>query len=166
MKKIGVLNPEKIDENNTEGWRCRKAARAVVFNKNSEVGLLYVSKYNYYKLPGGGVEENEDIQSALKRECSEELGVSIELKEEIGFITEYRPLNKLKQDSFCFIAIVVGEPKETAFTEKEEREGFNPVWVLPEKGLQLLGESSSIDYDGKFIEKRDLIFLTEALGKN
>ena len=84
MKLLKTINPENVDENNIPGWEYRKAARAVVFDNENKVGLLDVSSKNYYKLPGGGIEEGEDIKIALDRECEEELGVQVEvLKEKV-----------------------------------------------------------------------------------
>jgi hypothetical protein len=36
--------------------KLREASRAVLFDENDMIPLLYVSKYTYHKLPGGGVE--------------------------------------------------------------------------------------------------------------
>ena len=52
--------------------RERCASRAVVFDKDNNVALLDATLKNYHKLPGGGIEENEDFTQALKRECKEE----------------------------------------------------------------------------------------------
>ena len=61
--------------------RIREASRAILFDENDLIPLLFVAKHNYHKLPGGGVDEGEDKDKAqaLVRECLEEVGSEIEL---------------------------------------------------------------------------------------
>ena len=54
----------------------RPSARAIVF-KNDKVLLVYSKKYNYYKFPGGGIENGEKPEDALIREVREETGYQI-----------------------------------------------------------------------------------------
>jgi len=35
-----------------KNYATREAARAVIFDENNLIPLLFVSKYNYHKLPG------------------------------------------------------------------------------------------------------------------
>ena len=87
---INLENSKKLIK-----YEIRKSARAVLLNDNNEIAVLYVSKDNYYKLPGGGIEKNEEIIEALKREVDEEVGTDLEVIDEIGMIMEYR--EKFKQ---------------------------------------------------------------------
>ena len=50
------------------GYNLRKASRSILFNNDNQIALLYVSKHKYHKLPGGGVENTENIKETLKRE--------------------------------------------------------------------------------------------------
>lgn len=158
--------PEK-NQNKDMTYELRKAARAVLLNDAKEMALLYVSKGNYHKLPGGGIEEGEDIYSALKREVKEEVGAEIEVLDEIGLIIEYRdgfgkyPTGQI-QLSYCFYAKVVGKVGETSFSENELANGFELKWVPFNQGLELLKNDSSEDPLGQFIHKRDLAFIEKA----
>lgn len=71
-------------------WDRRKSARAVVFDKENNVGILYVHSYEFPKLPGGEVEKGESLEQALCRECLEEIGCEIEIIGEVGEVIEYR----------------------------------------------------------------------------
>ena len=42
----------------TDTFRIREAARAVVVDENGRVALLKVGKHSYHKLPGGGIDES------------------------------------------------------------------------------------------------------------
>ena len=41
----------------TGKYKLRKAGRAIIFDDENNIALLNVSKKNYHKLPGGGVEK-------------------------------------------------------------------------------------------------------------
>ena len=140
----------------------RKAARAVVINEESKVGMLYVSKYDYYKIPGGGVEENENIKEALDRECLEEIGRRISITGEIGIIREYLGQFNLKQDSYCYLAKAIGEQMEPNFTNEELSEGFQAVWFIIDEAIEKIKNCKPQNYDGAFKKMRDLCFLKEA----
>lgn len=108
MKVIKTLNPEDAADDEVARFQVREAVRAIVYDQDDNVAVLNVSKRNYHKLPGGGVEEGEDVDAALKRECQEELGCEIEIIGELGQIIEYRKMFQLKQISLCYLAKVAG----------------------------------------------------------
>ena len=146
----------------TEPLKLREAARAVLFDAENKVALLHVTKHNYHKLPGGGIESGEDIKIALTREVMEEVGCQIEVGEELGQIIEYKNGLQEKQISYCFTAKVVGEKGNTSFTEEEREEGLEPQWMDLNEAIETLEKDEPNNYVGKFIQQRDLIFLNEA----
>ena len=150
------------DENIEIAYKIRKASRSIVFNNSGKIALLYVSKNNYHKLPGGGIEIGEDINTALHREIMEEVGVNIDVLGEIGTIIEYRDKHELLQISYCYYSKVKGNSKETAFTDEEKDAGFQLKWVKLDEALSILQEDSPDNYVGKFIKNRDLLFLEKA----
>ncbi len=139
----------------------RTAARAVIKNGN-KVALLHVTKDNYYKLPGGGVDEGETIIDALHREILEEVGSKVKVNSEIGEILEHRSHHQLVQTSHCFSAELLEEGKPN-FTEKELSLGFEVVWVKPEEALSLVKNGNPESYAGKFIILRDAYYLKKFL---
>ncbi|NOQ38179.1 NUDIX domain-containing protein [archaeon] len=142
-------------------YRLRKASRAIVIN-NSKIALLFVSKHNYHKLPGGGVESGEDLETALHREILEETGCNIKIKQDIGMIIEYRDDKDMRQESYCYLAEVDGEIKEPSFTEEEKDDGFKLIWVTIDDAIALLKKDRPKTESGKFINKRDLAFIEKA----
>lgn len=70
MKIIGTKQP---DAEYTE----RSAVRVVVKDADEQVIIIKVNKGNYYKLPGDGVEGDEDHGQAAVREVAEETGCSV-----------------------------------------------------------------------------------------
>lgn len=145
-------------------YKIRKAARAVVLNKDNKIAILYVSKDNYHKLPGGGVEENENIIEALNREILEEVGANIKVLKEVGVIIEYRKLRKpyQLQISYCYIAKVDGDIVRPSFTDNEIKDGFKLKWVDLEQAIELLKQDKPSSHLGKYIKQRDIAFLLKA----
>lgn len=146
-------------------YSLRKAARAVVVDKNNQVPLLFVSKHNYHKLPGGGIENDEIVLRALGREILEEVGVSIKSRKDIGVIIEYRDEIKLLQISYCYFAQVNKFVKKPSFTKKELSEGFKLKWMDFDKAINTIKKDKPNNYVGKFIRKRDLTLLLEVKAK-
>ncbi len=148
-----------VDHND---YRERVAARAVLFDQENKIALLHVTKFNYHKLPGGGVDEGESMEQGLRRELLEETGCKAEIKQEIGQIIEYRDKYKIKNDSFCWIAKVTGEKDKLGFMEDEIEEGFELEWVSLGEAIKKIENDKPGDYQGFFIKQRDLLFLKEA----
>jgi len=143
-------------------YTLRKAARAVVFNDKNEIAFQFVSKHNYHKLPGGGLDEGETILQGLKREVKEETGCEdIEIVNEIGMIIEYRNEIDVLQISYCYIAKALGKISAPEYDKEELEDEFRPLWAPINKAIELLKKDEPDDYQGKFIVKRDLIFLEE-----
>jgi len=160
MQLLKIINPENASEEEAAKFRIRESARAIVFDKDGNVGILNVSKQNYHKLPGGGIEAGEDIQMALKRECREELGCDIAIGAEIGQIIEYRKIFQLKQTNFIYLAKLVGEKGEPSFTPEEIADSFQIKWLPLEEAIRLLAADQPLNDEGRlYIVPRDKFLL-------
>ena len=73
----------------------RNIARAIVYDDNGEFYFVRAErdddfgKATLIETAGGGVEMGEDLQTAIKRELKEELGVSVEIVCKIGVVSDY-----------------------------------------------------------------------------
>ncbi|MEX0739546.1 MAG: NUDIX domain-containing protein [Pseudohongiella sp.] len=127
-----LIHPELLTR---EGRIFRRhAARGIVLREDN-ILLLFTERYNDFSLPGGGVDESEDITVALKRELEEETGArDVQVKQHYGFIEEYRPHWKPEYDlmhmtSHFFVCDVAPELAEVRMESYEVANGMRPVWV-------------------------------------
>jgi 8-oxo-dGTP pyrophosphatase MutT (NUDIX family) len=165
MKQIILINPENVTDQEAEGYKVREASRAIVFDDNKLVALLHATKYDYYKLPGGGIEKGESPEVAVKRECLEEIGCEIEILEDLGTVLEYRKKYMLRQRSYCYIAKLVGKKGTPNLMDDEVEEGFQTVWLTLDEALEKVSGSSIKVYEAQYMVARDKAFL-EAAVKN
>jgi 8-oxo-dGTP diphosphatase len=160
MELLKEIKDKEFPENEST-LKIREASRAIIFDENNLIPLLFVAKYNYHKLPGGGIDEGEDKAQALVRECLEEVGSEIEVNGEVGKIIEFRSKWDLKQISYCYYGKIIskGEPD---FTEKELSQGFKIVWLSLKEAISKVENDKPENYEGSFIQKRDLVLLKKA----
>ena len=165
MEQVKLINPRNISEEEVKKYKIREAARAVVFDGNGLVALLYATKTFYYKLPGGGIEKGETNEQALKRECVEEIGCNVKIIDELGMTVEYRKEFNIKQISYCYIANLVGEKGNPHLEKDEAEEGFETIWVSLDDAIKKVKESRPTVLDGPYMVERDLALLQTAKEK-
>ncbi|MDT8311496.1 MAG: NUDIX domain-containing protein [Methylophaga sp.] len=118
----------------------RHAARGIVLRED-KILLLFTERYNDFSLPGGGIDQDEDIQVALKRELEEETGArDVQVKTHYGFIEEYRPYWKPQYDlmhmtSHFFVCDVAADLAEVRMEDYEIANGMKPVWISVEQAM-------------------------------
>ena len=142
----------------------RHAARVVLLDEIGQVAIIYVTKSNYYKIPGGGVEEGEDFEAAALRETVEESGCNCEIIQTLGEIETDLPDWNLHDISHGFIARVVGEKSETNFDDYEQTRGFSLEWApsLAQAIQTFESNNDVLEADAAKLQARDLAFLKRA----
>lgn len=131
MKHIATINLEDCTKSELTNFKNREAVRAVIADNDGLIALVYVGCDDFYKIPGGGVDEGEGVMTALRRECFEEAGVEISNIKEFGVTMEYRKVWNQLQKSHCYTATVKGEKNLPEFTDWEIEKQFQISWVEP-----------------------------------
>lgn len=167
MQTLATITQQDIDPSSSivdvSHFHHRKASRAILLDSKNRVYLLNVSLHGYHKLPGGGIHQDEDIVDALRRELLEEIGCKVKTVHELGVIVEFRDYEKLKQTSYCFIVQQDGEKKEPALEEDELAKGMVEARADSiDVAISILQTDRPDGIEGKFIQKRDLLFLQAA----
>ena len=113
----------------------RPSARAIII-KDKKVALVYSKKYDYYKFPGGGINENENKIDALIREVKEETGLIV-IKESINSYGKVLRIKKLDddrvfyQENYYYLCDVVDKIELQNLDDYEKDEEFTLVFVDP-----------------------------------
>lgn len=114
----------------------RMASRGIVINKDGKIAVMHKRLKNEYKLPGGGVENDEDMEVTFQREVLEETGCRVEIIECLGTIEEKRMQKNFKQISYVYVAKVTEDTNAFHLTKKEEEEQMELVWLDIEEALE------------------------------
>jgi ADP-ribose pyrophosphatase YjhB (NUDIX family) len=165
MNALPLLNPEHVTDAEAATYKKRDSVRAIVLDQDGKMALLHATTYNYYKLPGGGVDEGESLHDALKRECLEEIGCNIEVDAEVGSLTEYRKKRSLNQVSYTYIAHVVGEKGEPHLEPGEAAHGFKTVWMTIADARAAVQSGTHSVYDASYMIARDTALIDAAQQK-
>lgn len=151
----------------------RMGSRGIIVNDEGKIAVIYKKNKNEYKLPGGGVENNENVKEAFKRECEEEIASQVEIINFLGTAEEYKSQENFKQLSFVFLGRKVMELNNTNFTEQEKNEGTSYLWLdkldALEKMKYSLKNLKSSEYDNvyrtRFMVLRDIKILEYYINK-
>jgi 8-oxo-dGTP pyrophosphatase MutT (NUDIX family) len=112
----------------------RRAVRAVIIDKN-KILMAHLEKTDEYKFPGGGREDSETAEEALKREVLEEVGFNVKrINDKIGTITEFAIAkeggnNIFKMVSEYYLVEVEGNQLKQNLEEYEKELLFKPCWI-------------------------------------
>lgn len=114
----------------------RVAVRIIAIDKDGNIALCGTK---YKLLPGGGIEEGENLEEAARRECLEEIGCRVEIGKYIGYTDETRDSGKRHQITHCFIAKVIGE-KGAPQSLQDDEKGMKVFWYTLDEALEILKE--------------------------
>lgn len=162
MNLIASFNKENVSEEEAKKFHHRRAARGIVFDDDKKIALLYAKNKGYYGLPGGGVHNEETYEQGIVRECKEEIGCNIEIITCVGTTLEYRKQNSLLNESWCYVARVIGPKGTPLITGDEDESEINSeiVWVSLTEAIKLIESiSNQGELYSQYIRERDLAFL-------
>jgi 8-oxo-dGTP diphosphatase len=155
------VNKTLGSRNESVAYVERKAVRLLISNDQNQIILIHVKKGRYYKLPGGGIEHDEDHALAGEREALEETGCKVAAGEYLDATEEWR--NDLHQISYCYIAKLVEDTGVLGLTDLEIGEGLKHQWVDVKEGLELMKGCIPTSELGQFIKERDIYFVEKYL---
>ncbi|MBY8043874.1 NUDIX domain-containing protein [Vibrio fluvialis] len=134
MRHLHIATHPEVEPLSQQRILQRKAARAIVLD-GEDILMLYTERYHDYTLPGGGVDDGEDILQGMVRELEEETGAqNIHNIKPFGLYEEFRPWYKDDADvmhmvSYCFTCKIDRELGDTNYEDYEIKNGMKPVWI-------------------------------------
>lgn len=120
----------------------RNSARSIVI-KNQKVAMIHSLKYDYYKFPGGGIDNGENPVDAMIRETREEAGLVIipDSVKEYGYV--HRIQRSDTDETECFIQdnyYYLCRTEENTLSQKlddyEAKEGYTLEYVDPDLAVR------------------------------
>lgn len=86
----------------------RNSARSIIIT-NNKIAMIHSLKYDYYKFPGGGIENNENPIDAMIRETREESGLVVkpETIKEYGYVHRVQKSDWMRRNVLFRIIIII-----------------------------------------------------------
>lgn len=141
MRLITSLKHPSVTDVQSSKVYKRKAARAIVIDRQ-DILLLYTARYNDYSLPGGGIDDHEDITTGLKRELEEETGAqNIKILKEYGIIEELRPhylpdYDHMHMTSYFYVCQAQRQLGPSKMEHYEIKNGMKALWINIKEALE------------------------------
>lgn len=145
----------------------RTTVRAILINEEKKFAFLRIvgtddfGVRNHLETLGGGVDESEDFETALKRECMEEAGFKVKVIRKLCIITDEYHLIRRRTHSHFYLCELEEEGFELNLQENETMLLKDVEWLTYQQAAVQL-ESEHVCNVGKLIHRRDVIALKYA----
>ena len=160
MKQICELNDKIIlGQEGLSKKAPRITARAIVKNQDGLYAVMYADKFKLHSLPGGGVEDGEDVLTALRREVYEETGCICDEIKELGIVAENRASLDYTQINYYFVVTTKHTPSENHLTEAEQANRTVVRWHTFDEMVRVINEQEFDRLQAKYLEGRDVAAL-------
>ena len=113
----------------------RPSVRAIIC-RDGKIAMVHSLKFDYYKFPGGGMEQGEDQMETLLRETREETGLRVLTETVRPYGRVYRAQNSgrgdvLVQENYYYLCEASGREDSQDLDDYEREEAFTLEFVTP-----------------------------------
>ena len=152
MRELFVLDKKNYNPNGSVGRR--PSVRGIII-RNGKIAMMHSRKYNYYKLPGGGIEPEETLEDTLIREVREESGLIVkpETIKEFGYVRRIekgRYEDIFIQDNYYFLCETESTVMEQQLDDYEAEEEFTLEFVS-------ITDAISVNESANHFEKENIV---------
>ncbi len=139
MRELFTIDKQNYNKDGKVGKR--PSVRGIIIKDNT-IAMMHSLKYDYYKLPGGGIEKEECYEDTLIREVREESGLIVKRDsiKEFGYVHRIEK-GKIEdifiQENYYYLCEVEEERIEPALEDYEQEEQFVLEFVSPEHAIEI-----------------------------
>ena len=137
----------------------RHSARSIII-KEKRVAMVHSLEYDYYKFPGGGIENGESPVEAMIRETREEAGLCIIP----GTVREYGLVHRIQrsdrdlsecfvQDNYYFLCEAMDNTVSQDLDEYEAKESYRLEYIDPDTAIRKNREVQNSPYSTMMFER-------------
>lgn len=133
---------DKRDYENCTHSFVRNSARSIIVS-DKKIAMIHSLKYDYYKFPGGGIENGENPVTAMMRETREEAGLVVkpETVKEYGYVHRIQKSDKddtecFVQDNYYYLCDVEEDRVPQCLDNYEAQETYTLEFVTPEIAIR------------------------------
>lgn len=154
-----LFEMDKRDYENCTHSFVRNSARSIILS-NNKLAMIHSMKYDYYKFPGGGIENGEDPVAAMIRETREEAGlvVKTETIKEYGYVHRIQKSDKdtsecFVQDNYYYLCEVESKAVAQCLDNYESKENYVLEYVDPQTAVSKNRSVSQSPYNPMMFER-------------
>ena len=137
-----LFEMDKKDYDGCTRTFSRDSARSIIIC-HGRVAMIHSQKYDYYKFPGGGIENGEEPIEAMIRETQEEAGLTVipESVKEYGYVhriqrSDCNPSECFVQNNYYYLCDAADSLVSQKLDEYEKEEAFQLVYIEPAMAIE------------------------------
>lgn len=157
MRLLFVM--DKQDYDTCTHTFTRNSARSIIIRRNT-IAMIHSRKYDYYKFPGGGIENGESPMEAMIRETKEEAGLIIlpETIKEYGYVhriqrSDYDSTECFVQENYYYLCDTKDRLSSQQLDDYEEAESYQLTFVEPLLAIQKNRKVKESPYNPMMFER-------------
>ena len=154
-----LFEMDKKDYGGCDHSFVRNSARSSII-RDGRIAMIHSLKYDYYKFPGGGIENGENPVEAMIRETREEAGLEVipDTVKEYGMVHRIQKSDKddtecFVQDNYYYLCEAGETPVSQDLDEYEAKESYRLEYVDPETAIRKNRSVKDSPYNGLMFER-------------
>ena len=154
-----LFEMDKKDYAHCTHFFVRNSARSIIIS-GKRLAMIHSRKYDYYKFPGGGIEQGEDPIDAMIRETREESGLVVkpETIKEYGYVHRIQKSGMddtecFIQDNYYYLCEVEEETLSQCLDNYESEENYALEYVEPQLVISKNRNVAQSPYDSMMFER-------------
>lgn len=154
-----LFEMDKRDYENCTRSFVRNSARSIIISRG-KLAMIHSLKYDYYKFPGGGIENGEDPVAAMVRETREEAGLVVkhETIKEYGYVHRIQRSDSdaaecFVQDNYYYLCEVQDQTVAQCLDNYEAKEKYVLEYVDPQVVVRKNRSVSQSPYNPMMFER-------------